>query len=137
MTRDKGKRWASAVLAAFAVGIFAQACVAERAPKKGPADDAAVRKPVAVLTEVDALVASRLPALKSAEDMTRYLDELAAQARRNGHVTALEVEPGMTALQARQPMLGAAQTMKLMLGFAARMNALSQELRSARPAPAR
>jgi hypothetical protein len=138
MTRDKRPLSAGSLLVVLVLGMGAGACASERAPKQErPGDAGAVTQPVSVLTRVDELVAARLPALKSADDVKRYLDELATQARHNGHVTALEVEPGISALQARQATIGAEQTLKLMLEFATRMNALSRELRGSAPsAPA-
>lgn len=64
--------------------------------------------------------------VNDAADLERYLDELEAQARRNGRVTALEVAPGLSLILAKGTPEQAKQ-------FSERMVALQTEL--GEPAP--
>jgi hypothetical protein len=79
-----------------------------------------------------------LPGLHGRADVEAYLDRLEARARAQGRVTAVEIEPGMTAIFALRGPLPEGEVLALAEAFDARMQALGAELgAAARPAPPR
>jgi hypothetical protein len=64
-------------------------------------------------------------ALEDRAQLDAYLDRLESQAREKGRVTALEVEPGMRAIELLAPELGPEASLRLRADFAKRMRALS------------
>jgi hypothetical protein len=82
---------------------------------------------VDVRAQVRRAVEEKAPALKSASDVEHYLSDLESQARRNGKVTALEVEPGMQAIAQLRGELGRERAMELELAFGQKMARISAE----------
>jgi hypothetical protein len=79
-------------------------------------------------------VAEARPRLQAPASLDGYLNELEQQARRNHHVSALEVEPGLAAIQATvAPEQQAERTQR----FATKMQELAAELdgRDTQPLP--
>lgn len=58
----------------------------------------------------------------------QLFDALEARARAKGHVSALEIEPGFTAIEASQNRLGPEKTREMWKEFNTRMQKLSAEL---------
>jgi hypothetical protein len=77
---------------------------------------------------IAAAVEARAPELHDERDLLRYLDDLEAQARRNGVVGALEVEPGLRAARGLGSRLPHGRGFELAQQFGARMAALSAQL---------
>lgn len=69
-----------------------------------------------------------LPPLRDRDDVDAYLERLVSRARVQGRVTAVEVEPGMSAIFALRGSMPEAQLLALADDFDARMQALSAEL---------
>jgi hypothetical protein len=80
---------------------------------------------------VQRAIDEELPQLHSERDLERYLGELEARARQKRQVTALEVEPGMRAIQRYAP---PEKTLETRATFSQRMAALSKEY-SGQPDP--
>jgi hypothetical protein len=86
--------------------------------------------PPAVQREVETAV----PTLHSEGDVDRYLAELQARARRQGRVTAVEVEPGVQAIAQLEASLPPGRAVEKLAEWQQQMSALSRELQP--PAPA-
>jgi hypothetical protein len=77
-----------------------------------------------------------LPGLRGRVDVEAYLERLEARARANGRVTAVEIEPGMTAIFALRDTMPEPDVLAMADDFDARMQALGTELgAAARPSP--
>lgn len=79
--------------------------------------------------------ARELPGLSGRADVEAYLDRLVARARAQGHVTAVEVEPGMSAIFGLRGTLAEGEVLAMADDFDARMQALSTELGASPAAP--
>ncbi|MCB9715720.1 MAG: hypothetical protein H6712_17755 [Myxococcales bacterium] len=69
-----------------------------------------------------------LPGLHGRVDVEAYLDRLVARARAQGRVTAVEVEPGMSAIFALRSSMPEGELLAMADDFDARMQSLSAEL---------
>lgn len=77
-----------------------------------------------------------LPGLSDRTDVEAYLDRLEARARAQGQATAVEIEPGMTAIFALRGTEPEEQVLAMADAFDARMQAVSAELGAVeRPVP--
>lgn len=77
-----------------------------------------------------------LPGLHGRADVEAYLERLEARARAQGRVTAVEIEPGMTAIFALRGTVPEPDVLAMADDFDARMQALGAELgAAARPSP--
>lgn len=95
----------------------------------GAAEPAKGSPPRAKLdADVADAVAKVMPNLKTRDDLDNYLDSLEAKARAQGKVTALELEPGLKAIEA----FGNADPQEIeqrQTGFAARMAVASAQMK--------
>ncbi len=88
-----------------------------------------VRRPrVDLRPRIEQEEARALPGLNGKEDVAQYLDQLEARARAQGHASALEIEPGMTAIFALRGDVPESEMLAMADAFDARMQALSAEL---------
>ncbi len=83
------------------------------------------RGPSPTQARIQEAIAERLPQIHNAADLDRYLAELEARARYNRQVTALDVEPGMMAIQQQVGDIGPAGVATKTAEFAKRMNDLA------------
>jgi hypothetical protein len=81
-----------------------------------------------IRAEVEQKVEADRPRLNSAHDVDSYLVDLEARARRNGRVTALEIEPGVMAIREHEAQLGPDQALQKTAEFTQKMARLSAEL---------
>jgi hypothetical protein len=111
----------------------------QRPPPSLPAPSPPSRDTHAKMQQsIAAAVEARAPELHDERDLLRYFDDLEAQARRNGDVGALEVEPGLRAARGLGSRLPPGRGFELAQQFSARMAALSAQLdghAAARPSP--
>lgn len=76
---------------------------------------------------IEQLMMQKPVVVEDRAQLEEYLDRLESQARDKGRVTALEVEPGLSAIALLEPELGPEESLKLQTRFANRMMALSLE----------
>jgi hypothetical protein len=90
-------------------------------PPAAGREDVRPRIAEAIRTEVEPL--------QGREDVASYLDRLRARAVAQGRVTALEVEPGVAAIERLAPELGGDATQEWIVRFTVSMAELSQSHR--------
>jgi hypothetical protein len=98
-----------------------------------PSVGTSAERPEDLRPRVQGAVAGALDELGSAPDrasVEALLARLEAQARANGRVSALEVEPGLAAIAAIETTLAPGEAAAWQGAFGARMQALSSELRA-------
>jgi hypothetical protein len=99
-------------------------------------DDIPLPVPPDVRAQIRQAVETEVAPLKGAGEVERYLGDLEARARRNRRVTALEVEPGVEAIQRLAGEIGPERTQEKLATFTQTMARLSAELDGRdRPAP--
>jgi len=94
-------------------------------PSVAPAIDMRARIEEAIRTEVEPLHGRR--------DVEAYLERLTRRAVAQRRVTALEVEPGVAAIERLMPELGPEATQEWVARFVQSMTALSREYRESPP----
>jgi hypothetical protein len=96
------------VLAGLAVGVLVASAgiIGWRTGRKTQpsAGDAAISENIPAA--VGRRVATDLQTVTTPEQLDRYLDKLKDEVRASGHVTALQVEPGLQAIARLRPQLG-------------------------------
>jgi hypothetical protein len=91
------------------------------------------RPTVDVREKVQERIAANAGKQRDEAELDAYLNELETQARRNGRVTALEVEPGLDAIRRLTVKLGPALAARKQHEFGDRMATLSQKLDGRQP----
>jgi hypothetical protein len=91
---------------------------------------------VSMRAQIRQAIETDVAPLHSEGDVDRYLGDLEARARRNGRVTALELEPGIRAIQRLADELGHERADEKLAAFAQKMTRLAAEVDGReRPAP--
>jgi hypothetical protein len=75
---------------------------------------------------IEAALRTEVEPLRGREDVSAYLDRLRARAVAQHQVTALEVEPGVAAIERLEPELGGDAVQEWIARFTLSMAALSQ-----------
>jgi hypothetical protein len=79
-----------------------------------------------VRPQIEAALRSEVAPLRGREDVSAYLEYLRARAVAQQQVTALEVEPGVAAIERLEPELGSDAVQEWIARFTQSMAALSQ-----------
>jgi hypothetical protein len=95
-----------------------------------------VAAPPSMRAQVREVVAVEVAPLKTPQEVDHYLAELSARAKRNRHVGALEVMPGIRAIRQLGPEIGTERVEEKVAEFTQLMAKLSAEFDPQPPRPA-
>ena len=90
--------------------------------------------PVDLRPRVEAALRDEVEPLRGKDDVTAYLERLHVRATARGQVTALEIEPGVAAIERLTPELGSEAAQEWVGRFVQSMTELSQRNRQS-PSP--